>query len=679
MAELMKPNYKYNSILAALGLLGLATPLAAQDDDVFDLAPFTVQADGVQKILQITERDLSQRQATDLEDALSLDPSITVGGSTAVAQKIYVRSIGEAMLNVSVDGASQSGALFHHLGRNVLEPELLKRVEIQSGIGNATDGPGALGGAIRFVTKDPSDLLRDDQQFGGLFKYGYYDNTDGYKASATLYGQFNDAWSGLASYVTSEHEDLEDADGNASPGSNSDQEVLFGKIVGELSNGQRLEFSYENILESGDHLRRPEWSFVGPGNPLLYLESERETAVLSYTLDSEQNDWLNLDTRLSFSEGEIRQGAEDAYHGNIESKQLYLANSQNLGIHELTYGLDYREDEIVSGTVGSAFDGQEDANVKGLFIQDRIQASEDLVVTLGARFDDYELNDLQGQKISNDDFSPNIGLSYTLSPEITLTAGSAHAFRGPEINDAFKLWEWNGRYGSNNDPNLKGESARNNEVAINYAKDGFSFEFGLFKNKIDDIIVNTEEADKDALRSVPWGTFYTNLGQLETEGFYARTSYSADNYNVSLLYDNADTTVNGHQATRYQYGSIAATMGSTWVLDAFWKANSQLDLGWNVRLVEGVDDIDILIPSSAYGDTTGSIDKPGYSTHDIYLRWSPEFIENVTLNLTVKNVFDKLYRSHGSMEDFSHIPDYESIVGAYEPGRDIRLSASYKF
>ncbi|MBD5781771.1 TonB-dependent receptor [Pelagicoccus sp. NFK12] len=675
----MSPNYKYNSILVAATLLGFSNLLSAQSDEVFDLAPFTVQADGVQKILQITERDLSQRQATDLEDALSLDPSITVGGSTAVAQKIYVRSIGEAMLNVSVDGASQSGALFHHLGRNVLEPELLKRVEIQSGIGNATDGPGALGGAIRFVTKDPSDLLRDDQQFGGLFKYGYFDNTDGFKASGTVYGQFNDAWSGLASYVTSEHEDLEDADGNASPGSNSEQEVLFGKIVGELSNGQRLEFSYENILESGDHLRRPEWSFVGPGNPLLYLESERNTAVLSYTLDSEQNEWLNLDTRLSFTEGEIRQGAEDPYHGNIESKQLYLANSQNAGIHEFTYGLDYREDKIVSGTLGAGFDGQEDADVKGLFIQDRIQASENLVVTLGARFDDYELNDLQGQKISNDDFSPNLGVVYTVSPEVTITAGSASAFRGPEINDAFKLWEWNGRYGSNNDPDLKGESARNNEVAINYAKDGFSFEFGLFKNKIDDIIVNTEEADKDALRSVPWGTFYTNLGQLETEGFYARTSYSADNYNISLLYDNADTTVNGHQATRYQYGSIAATMGSTWVLDAFYKASPQLDLGWNVRLVEGVDDIQVLIPSTAYGDTTGSIDKPGYSTHDFYLGWTPSFVENVTLNLTVKNVFDKLYRSHGSMEDFSHIPDYESIIGAYEPGRDIRLSASYKF
>lgn len=666
------------TLAAALNVLPVA--LLAQSDDVFDLAPFTVQADGVQKILQITERDLSQRQATDLEDALSLDPSITVGGSTSVAQKIYVRSIGEAMLNVSVDGASQSGALFHHLGRNVLEPELLKRVEVQSGIGNATDGPGALGGAIRFVTKDPSDLLGYDQQFGGIVKYGYYDNTSGYKASATMYGQFNDAWSGLASYVASEHDDLEDADGNVSPGSNSDQDVLFGKLVGEFANGQSLTFSYENIQESGDHLRRPEWSFVAPNNPLIYLESERNTAVFNYAVDSEENDWLNLDTRFSLSEGEIRQGADAPYHGNIESKQLYLANTQNAGIHELTYGIDYRDDKIVSGELGAGFDGQENAEVKGLFIQDRIQASEDLVFTLGARFDDYELNDLQGQKISSDDFSPNLGLVYNITPEFTLTAGSASAFRGPEINDAFKLWEWNGSYGSDNDPSMTGESATNNEVAINYAKNGFSFEFGLFKNKIDDIIVNTEADVVDTLRSVPWGNYYTNLGQLETEGFYARTSYSAENYNISLLYDNADTTVNGHQATRYQYGSIAATMGNTWVFDAFYKANPQLDLGWNIRLVEGIDNIDILIPSSNPDwETRGTISKPGYSTHDLYLRWEPTFADRVTVNLTVKNVFDKLYRSHGSMEDFSSLPGYEQIIGAYEPGRDIRLSASYKF
>ncbi|MDQ8184830.1 TonB-dependent receptor [Pelagicoccus sp. SDUM812002] len=671
MTELMTPNYKYNSLLAAISLLGLATSLSAQDE-IIELAPFTVEADGVQKILQITERDLSQRQASDLEDALSLDPSITVGGSTGVAQKIYVRSIGEAMLNVSVDGASQSGALFHHMGRNVLEPELLKRVEIQSGIGNATDGPGALGGAIRFVTKNPSDLLRDDQQVGGLFKYGYYDNTNGYKASGTVFGRFNDSWSALASYVQSEHDDLEDADGNASPGSNSEQDVLFGKLVGELGNGQSLTFSYENILESGEHLRRPEWSFVGPGNPLLYLESERDTAVVSYKVDSETSDWLNLESRLSFSEGEIRQGAEEPYTGNIESVQLYLANSQNAANHELTYGLDYREDKVVAGTQGADYDGKETADVTGFFIQDRIQASEDLVVTLGARYDQYDLNDHLGQSISDEAFSPNVGVTYSVSPEVTVTAGSASAFRGTEINDAFKIYS----SGSINDPNMQGESARNDEISIHYDKNGFSFEFGLFQNQIEDIIVATIESEKDSLRAIPWGKYYTNLGSLETEGLYARASYGTDNYHLSLLYDNSDTTVNGHAATRYQYGSVASSIGNTWVLDAYWKAHRQLDLGWNVRLVEGLHNLEVTIPTDFTGEF---IDKPGYSTHDFYLRWAPDFSENLTFNLTVKNVFDKLYRNHGSMEDYSHIAGYGAIIGANEPGRDIRLSAAYKF
>ncbi len=673
---IMKKNLSRYVSTTSLAVLSSFSILAQYDDEAISLAPFSVSSDGTRKVLEITERDLAQRQASDLEDALSLDPSITVGGSTAVAQKIYVRSIGEAMLNVSVDGAAQSGALFHHLGRNLLEPELLKSVEIQAGIGNATDGPGALGGAVRFVTKDPEDLLRRGQEIGGLFKYGYYSNTEGYKASGNVFGRLNENWGGLFSYVKSEHDDLEDANGNASPGSNSDLDVLFGKVTGDLGHGQRVEMSFENITEKGLHLRRPEWSFVSGPNPLIYLESERSTGVLGYTFNSPEQDWLNLATRFSVTEGEIRQGAEDPYMGNIESRQFYLANTQNFDIHELTYGFDYREDEIMAGALGGALDGQEDADVRGFFVQDRIQATDSLVLTLGARFDEYNLFDLNSQSFSSDDFSPNIGLTYEFTPEFTLRAGSANAYRGPEINDAFKLWFWEGSAGSQNDANLVGESARNDEISFSYSRDGLSFELGVFRNTIDDIIVNTVESEANAMRAVPWGNFYTNLGELETEGFYSRVSYSGENYNVSLLYDNSDTMVNDHLATRYQYGSVAASIGNTWVLDAFWQATERLDLGWNIRLVEGIDDIAVSIPTDFQNEF---IDKPGYSTHDFYLRWAPEFSDYLTFNLTVKNVFDKLYRNHGSMEDYSHIEFYESIIGAYEPGRDIRLSATLKF
>ncbi len=227
-----------------------------------------------------------------------------------------------------------------------------------------------------------------------------------------------------------------------------------------------------------------------------------------------------------------------------------------------------------------------------------------------------------------------------------------------------------------NDPDLEGESARNNEISVNYNKDGFSFELGVFDNTIDDIIVNTVESEKSEMRAVPWGNFYTNLGKLKTEGFYTRMSYSGENYNISLLYDNADTTVNGHKATRYQYGSIAASIGDTWVLDASYQPNDQVYLGWNVRLVEGIDDLEVTIPTDFSG---GLIDKPGYTTHDFYLRWDPTFSDNFTVNLTVKNVFDKLYRGHGGLEDYSHLPGYGVIIGANEPGRDVRISGTLRF
>src|SRR5690606_36828255 len=118
-------------------------------------------------------------------------PTVSVGGSNKISQKIYVRGIEDTLLNVTIDGATQAGYLFHHQGRLAIEPDLLKQVEVSAGAGSATNGPGALGGAIRFVTKDPLDLLRPGEQIGALLKAGYVTNTKGYKASTNLFGRIN--------------------------------------------------------------------------------------------------------------------------------------------------------------------------------------------------------------------------------------------------------------------------------------------------------------------------------------------------------------------------------------------------------------------------------------------------------------------------------------------------------
>ncbi len=641
--------------------LGSVAAEQESDEPIIELAPFTVTSDGAQSVLHITQRDLAQRQANDLEDALSIDPAVNVGGSTGVAQKIYVRNLGEGLLNVTIDGATQSGALFHHIGRIAIEPELIKQVEVQPGVGNASDGPGALGGAIRFASKDPADMLRDGEKAGGLVKIGYYDNTGGYKASANVFGRLGGNWSALASFVSSEYEEIQDGDGNELQGSDTQQQVAMAKLVGSLQNGHTLRFSVERLEESGSKLRRPEWA-PGPENPTFPMSSDRLTSIIGYELASQERDWLNLRATMSYSDATILQNAVwGPYEGSIESLQFDLRNTQTLAGHQLVYGIDRREDKVAAGESVNPTAFREKSEVTGLFVQDAYQATEALRFDFGARLDFYRLRDQLEQRFRNEGFSPNAAATYAINPDWSLTASAATAFRGPDINDAFRIDR------SRNDPTLSAEKARNYELRFAYDKNDLSLQFGAYQNRIDDVITNT----------LPWSTLYVNAGELETDGFFARAAYSGDSYSISLQYNNADTTLNGRTATRYQYSSLVSTIGDTWVFDAYWRPFAQFDLGWNARLVEGIDGIEI--PEEITGVPNSSIDKPSYATHDFYLRWTPEFIEGVTLNLTVKNAFDKLYRSHGSIEDLTAFPGFEGVIGAAEPGRDIRLAATYRF
>lgn len=650
---------------AALMLALAAVPISAQTvpatSEVVELAPFKVTAEGAQSVLQITQRDLEQRQANDLEDALSLDPSITVGGSTGVAQKIYVRNLGEGLINVSVDGATQSGSLFHHIGRIAIEPDLLKQVEVQPGTGTAADGPGALGGAIRFVTKDPLDLLRADESAGALLKYGYFSNTRGWKASATSYGRANANWSGLVSVVSSEHEEIEDGDGNRLAGSDTRQNVVLGKVVGTFVDGHTLRLGFESLDEVGNKLRRPEWA-PGPGNPVFYMESNRQTGTLGYEINPSTNDSLNLRLTLSHTAADVLQiAAFGPYTGEITGTQIDVRNTQKIGVHELVYGVDHREDEVTAGASTAPRTYREQGSVTGVFVQDEMKLNERFTLNAGARFDNYRLDDRMQQKFRHEGFSPNAGFTYEFTPAFSLNGNVATAYRGPDINDAFRVDI------SQNDPNLDAEKARNYELRFLYRQQRFQIEAGAYSNRIKNVITNT----------LPWSRVYTNAGELETDGLFARVTHSTRSTHVSLQYNHADTTINGQTATRYQYSSLVSRIGDTWVADASWRPIDQLDLGWNGRLVERVSNI--LIPEVITEVPNSRISKPGYVTHDFYIRWAPKFAAALTLNLTVKNAFDKQYLSHGSIEDMRAFPGFEAVVGAPEPGRDIRLSATLRF
>ncbi|WP_083399050.1 TonB-dependent receptor plug domain-containing protein [Oceanisphaera psychrotolerans] len=228
----------------------------------------------------VTQDSLEKKQATDLDDIFSDTPDVAVGGSAPGAQKIYVRGVEDTQLNVSVDGATQAGQIFHHQGRVTVDPELLKQVEVSAGAGEATNGPGALGGAIRFVTKDPEDMLRPGQDVGGTLKTEYYSNTDGYKTSASLYGNLTDNWSAMGTLSRTELGEYKDGNGETQPYTDSELLTGFGKVVGQLTDEQKVSLSYER---TEDEAFRPfKAHFPGSWSTPIDQEVLRETITGKY-------------------------------------------------------------------------------------------------------------------------------------------------------------------------------------------------------------------------------------------------------------------------------------------------------------------------------------------------------------------------------------------------------------
>ncbi|MCG8522215.1 MAG: TonB-dependent receptor [Pseudomonadales bacterium] len=646
-------RFRRNTLWLAL----MAAPLAHAQPVSLD--PIQVTADREVDADTVVDAETIERfQADDLEDVFAGQPDVSVGGSNSIAQKVYVRGFEDPLLNVSVDGATQAGALFHHSGRLSVEPELLKQVEVNAGAGRATDGAGALGGSIRFVTKDPADLLRPGESAGALVKLGSFSNTDGYKASGTAFGRLSDNWSTLVSVSQSDHEPFKDGSGDRIAGSDARQQLGFAKLVGQLPADQTIKLSHEVRTDEGERPQRPQWVVSG-FNRLYELDGRRDTTTLNYGYAPAGNALVDLEATVYHTESDIEQNVEDRwgrYFGFSRNIGGDLRNTSRFGEHSLTYGVDYREDKVNAGYQEDKRAEQQTGEVLGVYLQGDLWLTSRLLFSAGARYDDYRLKDNDDQRFSEDEVSPNANLAWEVVDGLTLKAGYAEAFRGPTTQDSFKL------EGSENDPDLEGEKARNTEVGFDYRYETFRLSAEVYRSEIKDAIADPLLPFRESI--------YKNIGDLESDGYLITAGYQWQALSAGLSFHSNDAEVDGQPLTVYEHNLLGNTMGDTWIADLAYRWDRNLEFGWQGRFVEGIDNLDTSV---------GTIDKPGYGVHDLFLHWLPTGNEDLRLSLTIKNVGDKQYLAHASNADYQHIEDYEGIVGMPEPGRDIRVGLAMRF
>lgn len=658
----------------------------------------------------ITPVELENYQANDLEDIFRHTPSVTVGGSLGIAQKIFVRGMEDSMLNVTVDGAPQTSTLFHHIGRVAIEPELLRSVEVQAGAGEATAGSGAVGGAIRFKTKTAEDLLAADERFGGIVKASHFSN-DGHKESVSLFGRVTDSVNVLASYVNVSRDNMEDGDGTEIPGTAADQTLGFVKVNAELTENQQLTVSYEKRKEDGEFGKQTNWAPLET-DPLFMSWGERETIVLNHAWY--RSDLINLETTLYQTDSSFKRELY-TWDASIETTGFDIRNTSDIGAHSITYGVEQKTDKVHSQSYadfGGIFD--EEGTVTGIYVQDHWQLTDALLLSLGARYDAYELDhqgveanwvqvdgvwvvetDANGDPVtSNSEFSTdkqdgisgNIGFSYQFTESLKLTAGYAQALRGRQVADAFTVGELSPN------PDLKPEEVDNTELGLEYNDGTWLFEASVYQSVINDVVF-----DKFKGRE---GVFYENIGDLETQGVELVAGFQANYFDVIISYNHNDVELNNTQFVwpdaddptgystveldgvdlgAYEYGGLGNAVGDSINVNANYHLSDNIKLGLNYNHVASLNDIEVFHRSMELGWVTEleTVDKPGYDLVDAYISYEP--LDNLRLDLSIQNVFDESYRSHGSVADYGHIPGYETVVGIKEPGRDIRLSASYQF
>ncbi|WP_405630131.1 TonB-dependent receptor domain-containing protein [Pseudoalteromonas sp. Ld20] len=648
-----------------------------------------------QAVNVITSENIEKVLATTVFDSLISVPNVTAtGGPRSGGQKFSVRGFNDAEdVLVSVDGAIQTFEKYR-MGSFFSDADLYRTISIKRGPSTVLHGGGALGGVVDMELKDASDFLAPDQTYGAKVKLGHNSNNNEANGSVYTYARPIESLDLLAAFIKRSSDDFELSNGKTLDNSAIKAESLLIKGEYYINEDALIALSY---TESED-AQRTEFNTTDPGAwGTVYREVEQSVTNLSYELNPENNTYLDLSVRVGNTQSHVTEsggkgmlkdyiGLATNYEYNINT--LDIMNTSVLGMHALTYGVQYSDKERIGEKLGypctnlnrqtyecleygkdavrNEISSQPGGTQKrlGVYIQDEF-TWQALTITGGIRYEEYQSTPTskfaagfvgQDLKVKHSQVVPALTVNYQFTSEFAVFASYQEGFRAPLLDEIYD------QYGGRNiNLALEVENSRNSEMGISYqVSDVFSDIDSLtaraiyFNTQVDDEIQSNTSTTTNPMPAPR----YSNRGENDRDGFELEVNYAHRAGYVNFSY----SEISGDDQDDKPLWYLPA---DTLTVDAglvFFDSTVRTGIS-----IQNISARTVLAYDRA-AQASKQVEHDGYTLVGLNANW--DINDSWSARLAVDNLFD---------EEYQVMAGTGGAIGDYGVGRNIKTQLSFKF
>lgn len=598
MTTIHSPFFIAGVTSALLG--GTAWPALAQSDiaptDAIVLEEVVLTATGFAQqikdapatITVIDGKDIAERHYTSVSDAVRNVPGVVVSSTSprSGADQISIRGLDEEYVLILVDGkplGNSEEAAYNGfgvgLGKSQLPPAAaIERIEVIRGPMSSLYGSAASGGVINVITKPVSDAWTGSFNIGSTSfeNDGMGHSTEGRfylsgplvndQLGISLFGSFYDRSKPRMTYTSRRSVGVQQQD--------ILRRSLGARMDWVIDNDQDLRFE---VLASDNDTATLSESGQSGG-----IEAENMTYGLTHNLS-----WgagFKTTSYVTFDDTEFVNG--DNISG-YEMLNLNTKTNMSFGRHEITVGLDYRDEKTIHD-LDRFLANPQDQNARpnaemtrwnwALFGEDNFSINENMIATFGLRYDDNEKY--------GDHFTPRIYGVWHATPSLTIKGGISGGYNVPTLKQAdSNIFESAGG-GSGTDQgntNLKPEETINYEIGAVWESQG-GVQLGLtayhtaFKNGIDretvcDIKVNADCGKRPDGSTNMWIKQYVNRDRAKLSGIEATADFKLGVVDVGLNYTYAKSEITSGDAKGQNFNDNPRHVVN---LDLGWQATDKL-------------------------------------------------------------------------------------------------------